>query len=58
MKKKLLCLMLACTMTLGLVACGSKGNEEATDESAVEDTVVVEDAAQDGAEEETPAAEV
>ena len=32
MKKKLLCLMLACTMTLGLVACGSKGNEEATDE--------------------------
>ena len=57
MKKKLLCLMLACTMTLGLAACGSKGNEKATDESAVEDTVVVEDAAQDGAEEGTPAAE-
>ena len=57
MKKKLLYLMLACTMTFGLVACGSKGNEEATDESAVEDTVVVEDTTQEEETEETPVVE-
>ena len=48
MKKKLLYFVLACTLSLGLVACGKEKEEETpVEESSIEDSVVVEDTTQE-----------